>query len=143
MAANPLDLSRNAFGWQNEIHAPVVNGTAGHAVVPGRGRLLGEGDAALRFDVFEAQCAVCPGAGKTIPMAVAPWLSASERMKKLTARGWLGPLLRGVRVNVLSEIEMKAFGGITYTQSGFIGTPDLTSSTGIAVDFAMISVNML
>ena len=44
---------------------------------------------------------------------------------------------------MLSEIEMKAFGGITYTQSGFIRTPDLTSSTGIAVDFAMISVNML
>ena len=39
---------------------------------------------------------------KTIPIAPAPWLSASERMKKLTARCWPGPLLRGVSVNVPS-----------------------------------------
>ena len=111
MAANPLDLFRNALGWQNEIHAPVVNGTAGHAVVPGCGRLLGEGDAALRLDVFKAQCAVRPVPEKTIPIAPAPWLSASERMKKLTARGGPGPLpRRGARVNVPSEIPMKAFG---------------------------------
>src|ERR1700677_1682414 len=42
-----------------------------------------------------------------------------------------------------SEMDMKAFGGITYTPFGLILTPDLTSSTGIAVAFAMISVSML
>jgi hypothetical protein len=80
---------------------------------------------------------------RIMPIAALFRSSARERMKKLTAKCCAGPLRRGVNLKASPAIARNAFGGMTYTWPGLNLGPDLTSSTGIFVPFAMISVNML